>query len=55
MNERRRLPTASESARLAKEGILDDTILYLSDEELREELAAYRVDQPKETPKAQAS
>ena len=42
MNERRRLPTASESARLAQQGILDDTILYLSDDELRRELVSYR-------------
>jgi anti-anti-sigma regulatory factor len=42
MNERRRLPNASESARLAQQGILDDTILYLSDDELRRELASYR-------------
>src|SRR5689334_256793 len=41
MNERRRLPTARESANMAQQGILDDTILYLSDDELRAELAEY--------------
>ena len=42
MKKRRRLPTASESARMAQKGILDDSILYLTDDELRQELTAYR-------------
>ena len=42
MNDKRKLPTLEEAAEMLKRGILDDSILYLSDEELREALADYR-------------
>jgi len=42
MNTERRLPTPEEAVELLKGGMLDDRILHLSDEELREALAGYR-------------
>jgi len=42
MSEGRRLPSAREAVERIKQGILDDRILYLSDDELRKELAPYR-------------
>jgi len=42
MNETRRLPTPEQVVAKARQGLIDDSILYLSDDELREELAEYR-------------
>ena len=42
MKKRRRLPTSAQAVEAAKQGMLDDLILHLSDEELREALADYR-------------
>lgn len=42
MRKRRRLPTPAQAVESAKKGMLDDLILHLSDEELREALADYR-------------
>jgi hypothetical protein len=47
MIRKRRLPDPEQAVELLKKGVLDDRILHLSDEELREELAAYRRDVPK--------
>ncbi len=42
MTQKRRLLNTEETVKRLEQGILDDTILYLSDDELRRELAAYR-------------
>lgn len=41
-----RLPNSEESVELVEQGMLDDTILYLDDDELKAELAAYRRTRP---------
>ena len=44
MTDQRRIPTIEEAARQIERGIIDDSILHLTDEELREQLAPYRRD-----------
>lgn len=48
MTEQRRIPTREEAADLLAQGIIDETILKLSDDELRKQLAPYRDDQDDE-------
>lgn len=44
MAEQRRIPTIEDAAHQVERGIIDESILHLSDEELREQLAPYRRD-----------
>jgi len=47
MNVEGRLPTTEQAVKSLRQGMLDDRILYLSDEELRDALAADRSATPK--------
>lgn len=42
MTAERRVPDSQEAVELIEKGVLDGSILYLSDDELKAELAAYR-------------
>ena len=42
--EQRSIPTLEEAARQIEQGLIDDSILHLTDDELREQLAPYRRD-----------
>jgi hypothetical protein len=41
-SKRRRLPTTEQAVEAVKQGMMDDLILHLSDDELREALVGYR-------------